>query len=112
MGDDRDIATEEEGGGSDVDERDTGGGGCDGGGGERVEGGRELRSGMGTIWIIKGLRKALSYFVRRWLPAQLGWLVGWEGTTLRTGYASMMSYAGTGIELWRSCVTGPSHPGL
>lgn len=48
MGDDSDIATEEEDGGSDVDEPVAGGGGCDGGGGERIEGGRELRSGMGT----------------------------------------------------------------
>lgn len=89
MGDDSDIATEEEDGGSDADELDAGGGGCDGGGGERVEGGRELRSGMGTIWITKGLSKALSCFVRCWLPAQLGWLLGWEGTTLRTAVVGL-----------------------
>lgn len=81
MGDDSDIVREEKDGGSDVDELDAGGGGCDGDDGERVEGGRELRSGIGMIWIIKGPRKALSSFVKCWLPAQLGWQLCWEGTT-------------------------------
>lgn len=41
MGDDNDIATDEEDAGNDVEEL------SGGGGGERAEGGRELRSGIG-----------------------------------------------------------------
>lgn len=44
VGDDSDIVANEDDGGSNAGEL-----GVDSGGGERVEGGRELRSGMGLI---------------------------------------------------------------